>query len=238
MLRLPSMQPEISPLTCLTKLIYLLSINGNMHKVSFWIMAHLLHRPALLETIREETAPGVVDDAPNIPYLLESCPRLEAVYHEVLRLQMSNSLMRHVTVPTSIGGKILQKNRNVLMPYRLLHYDKEVWGANASSFDPDRFLLRKELARDPNYRPFGGGQHMCPGRFVAKQAIFAFVALTFSRFEMCLQCDEKAGSQELDDEWACNRRFPRAEDLKPGLATLGPREGDDVLVRCSPRIKV
>ncbi|KAG6990987.1 hypothetical protein G7Y79_00059g091720 [Physcia stellaris] len=214
------------------------AINGNMHKVTFWIMAHLLHRPALLETIKEETAPGVVDDAPNIPYLLESCPRLEAVYHEVLRLQMSNSLMRHVTVPTSIGGKILQENRNVLMPYRLLHYDKEVWGANASSFDPDRFLLRKELARDPNYRPFGGGQHMCPGRFVAKQAIFAFVALTFSRFEMCLQCDEKAGSQELDDEWACNRRFPRAEDLKPGLATLGPREGDDVLVRCSPRIRV
>ena len=153
-------------------------------------MAHLLHRPTLLEAIREETAPGVVDDTPNIPSLLEHCPRLESIYHEVLRLQMSNSLMRHVTAPTRIGGKVLHGDRNVLMPYRVLHYDQEVWGANASVFDPDRFLHRKELTRDPSYRPFGGGQHMCPGRFVAKQAIFAFVALTLSRYYVGLESDD------------------------------------------------
>jgi len=221
------------------KLTFLLSINGNMHKVTFWIMAHLLHRPALLETIREETAPGIVDDFPNIPYLLEHCPRLEAIYHEILRLQMSNSLMRHVAAPTRIGDKVLQGDRNVLMPYRLLHYDQEVWGANASIFDPDRFLHRKELARDPNYRPFGGGQHMCPGRFMAKQAIFTFVALTLSRFDVCLQNDGKVDrARSNSNEGGCNHRFPRAEDLKPGLATLGPREGDDVLMRCSLRTKV
>ena len=197
-------------------------------------MAHLLHTPALLEAIREETAPGVLDDSPNIPYLLDRCPRLEAIYHEILRLQMSNSLMRHVTEPTRIGGKVLQGGRNVLMPYRLLHYDQEVWGANASVFDPDRFLHKKELARDPNYRPFGGGQHMCPGRFVAKQAIFTFIALTLSRYDLCLEGDDKLdGTWGSEKERGSKHRFPRAEDLKPGLATLGPREGDDVFVRCS-----
>ena len=89
-------------------------------------MAHFLHRPALLETIREETAPEIVNDATDIPYLLENCPRLEAIYHEVLRLQMSYSLMRHVIVPTKLSGKVLQENRNILMPYRLLHYDQKI----------------------------------------------------------------------------------------------------------------
>lgn len=197
-----------------------------MHKVTFWIMAHILYSPTLLEAIREETGPGIVNDAPDIPYLLQHCPRLDSIYHEVLRLQMSNSLMRNVTASTKIGGKLLQGGRNVLMPYRVLHYDPEVWGGNASVFDPDRFLHRKELTRDSSYRPFGGGQHMCPGRFVAKQAIFAFVALSLSRFDMRLESEEGGG---------CPNRFPRAEDLKPGLATLGPRKGDGVFVRCSPR---
>lgn len=196
-----------------------------MHKVTFWILAHLLHKPALLEAIREETAQGIVDDSPNVPYLVEHCPRLEATYHEVLRLQMSNSLMRRVTAPTKMGGKLLQRGRNVMVPYRLLHYDRKVWGANVSSFNPERFLNRKELARDPSYRPFGGGQHLCPGRFLAKQAIFSFVALALSRFDMC-----------LDSEGGLKQRFPRAEDLTPGLATLGPREGDHVMVRCSQRV--
>ena len=58
---------------------------------------------------------------------------------------MANPLMRNVTAPINIGGKILQGGRNVLMPYRVLHFDPEVWGADASVFDPDRFLRRKEL---------------------------------------------------------------------------------------------
>ena len=44
-----------------------LSINGNMHEVTFWIMAHILYNPTLLETIREERAPGIVENAPDIP---------------------------------------------------------------------------------------------------------------------------------------------------------------------------
>ena len=64
----------------------------------------------------------------------------------------------------------------------------------------------KELARDPKHRPFDDGQHMCPGRFVMKQAIFAFIALTFSRFDVCLQRNEKAGnSRDYSDTCGFNR---------------------------------
>ena len=202
-------------------------------------MAYLLHTPALLEAIRDETARGIIDDTPDIPYLVEHCPRLEAIFHEVLRVYTSNSLMRHVTAPTRIGGKLLQKGRNVMVPYRLLHYDQSVWGNDVSAFDPERFLHHKGLARGPSFKPFGGGQHLCPGRFLAKQAIFAFVALALSRFDLCLDGDDGGddGSRAGAAGVGLKQAFPRPGNLKPGLATLGPREGDDVFVCCKLRAK-
>ncbi|KAL9598806.1 MAG: hypothetical protein Q9179_003777 [Wetmoreana sp. 5 TL-2023] len=212
------------------------AINGNMHKVTFWILAHLLHTPSLLDAIQQETDPGVVDGTINITYLLEQCPRLDAVYHEVLRLYMSNSLMRHVTSPTKIGGKIFREGRLVLVPYRLLHFDSQIWGGNAAAFDAERFLHNEHLIRSPSYRPFGGGQHLCPGRHLAKRAIYAFIALALARFNIQLDDESKAVSKgSTDGHHKVNQRFPRAEDLKPGLATLGPRYGEDVIFRCTPR---
>ena len=192
-----------------------------MHKVTFWILAYLGHQPKLLESIRKETAPGIVDDSPNVSHLTENCPLLESVFLEVLRLVMASSLMRHVTEPPIIGGKILEKGNNVMVPYRQLHFSEDVWGENASEFDPYRFLHSKDLARNPSYRPFGGGQHLCPGRFVARHAVFAFVALTLSRYDVQLT----------------SRKFPTVDESKPGLGSLSPKKGDQVLLRLTPRLQ-
>ena len=151
-----------------------------MHKVTFWMFAYLSHHPQLLKLIREETSPGVVNNTPNVAYLTEKCPRLEAAFLEVLRLVMASSLMRQVIEPTMIGEKILEKGNNAMVPYRQIHFSEDVWGMDASQFNPDRFLTQKALSRNSSYRPFGGGQHLCPGRFVARYAVFAFVALTLS----------------------------------------------------------
>ena len=55
-----------------------------------------------------------MDDAPNISYFIKHYPQLETIYREVLRRQMSNSLMRHGNASTRSGGLILQKDRNVI----------------------------------------------------------------------------------------------------------------------------
>ena len=195
-----------------------------MHKVAFWIIAHLLHDQCLLDLVRQETMPGVANKNLDIAFLTGQCPRLDSIYHEVLRLRMATSLMRYVTTPTRIGVKILHAGHNVMVPYRELHYNEEVWGARPSEFDPERFLKDKSLARNPSYRPFGGGQHLCPGRFLAKQALFAFVALVLHRFDLALVSDK-----------GCGKRFPRPDETKPGLGSLPPLNGDDVIVRLSPR---
>lgn len=202
-----------------------------MHKVTFWIIAHLAHNPELLENIRAEIAPGVVNDAPNVSYLVENSPLLEAVFLEVLRLTTSSSLMRYVTEPTVIGGKILEKGNNVMVPYRLLHFEEDVWGTNAAQFDQERFLRQKNLSRSTSFKPFGGGQNLCPGRFLAKQVVFTFVALTLSRFDISLDGAE-VGDSNLNGHV---QRFPRVELSKPGLATLAPVAEDKLIVRLKPR---
>ena len=191
-----------------------------MHKVTFWILAYLSHDAKLLALIRQETSQSIEKGVLNIPSLLERSPQLESVYLEVLRLKMASSLMRSVTEPTVVGGKLLEKGKNVLVPYRQLHYAPDVWGSDASTFKPERFLNNKNLSRHPSYRPFGGGQHLCPGRFVAKQTVFAFIALTLSRYDI-----------QLDESYA----FPRADERKPGLGCLGPLKGDQVRLTLRPR---
>lgn len=191
--------------------------------MTFWIFAYLVHNPELLESIRTETTPGIVHDVPDVPYLTGQCPKLEALFLEILRLKMSSSLMRYVTDPTIVGGKLLRKGNNVMVPYRQLHFAEDVWGTNASQFDPNRFLEQKSLSRSPSYRPFGGGQHLCPGRFLARRVVFTFVALALSRFDISL------------DKVTCAPRFPRADESKPGLGALAPVLGDKVLLQLRPR---
>lgn len=189
--------------------------------MTFWILAHLVHTPDLLQRIQTEISPGVVDNKPEVSYLTERCPQLESVFLEVLRMVMSSSLMRYVTDSTIIGGKVLQKGQNVMVPYRQLHFDEDAWGPNAAVFDPDRFLKNSHLSRSSSFRPFGGGQHLCPGRFLARRVVFVFVALVLSRFDISLD----TGTQ----------RFPRADESKPGLGSLAPMMEDKVILQIRPR---
>ena len=191
--------------------------------MTFWILAYLVHNPELLESIRLETMPGVVHDVPHDSYLMEQCPKLEALFLEVLRLEMSSSLMRYVTEPTIIGGKLLKKGNNVMVPYRQLHFDEDVWGNDFSQFNSDRFLKQKSLSRSPSFKPFGGGQNLCPGRFLARRVVFTFVALTLSRYDISL------------DPATCTQRFPRANESKPGLGALAPIMGDKVILQLKTR---
>ena len=199
--------------------------------MTFWIFAYLAHDQELLENIRAEVAPGIINDEPNVSYLVDNSPRLEAVWLEVLRLETSSSLMRHVTEATVIGGKVFERGNNVMVPYRLLHFEEDVWGRDALKFDPERFLKQKNLSRSTNFRPFGGGQNLCPGRFLAKQLVFTFVALCLSRFDISLDGAELRSSS-LDGK---AQRFPRAELSKPGLATLSPVAEDKLVLRLRPR---
>ena len=148
-------------------------------------------------------------------YLTAKCPLLTATYHEVLRLTSSAASVRTVETPTVIGGKHLRKGTKLMSPFRQLHFDERIFGADAQRFVPERFIRDEGLVRSKGFRPFGGGTTHCPGRFVAKQEVFLFVVVLLHRFEVRL-----AGEQA----------FPVLERKKPSLGVMDPVMGDDVVV--------
>ncbi|KAL5337981.1 putative cytochrome P450 [Aspergillus crustosus] len=194
------------------------SIIGNMYKMCFWLVAHILSNPDLLRSITLEIQPAVNLQTREIDHthLTENCPVLDSLYSEVLRLIVTSPMTRQVSTTTTIGGKTLKKGNNVLIIYRQLHIDQATWGPTPLTLQPQRFLHDKNLKTKPAYRPWGGGKHVCPGRFLAKKAVFAFVALLL-------------GQYEIDMDTVGKQPFPRADLAKAaGVATIA--EGEDVVI--------
>ena len=204
------------------------SINGNAYKLCFWILAYALHDESLLASIRDEIIPVVEEGLTGLEYRLEHCPLLDSVYNEVLRLTASSSSVRTVISTTEIGGKQLRKGTKVLIPYRQLHFNEDIWGSDAKSFKPDRFLKNKDLTRNSSFRPFGGGTTYCPGRFLAKREVLTFIALLLYRFDIALASNP---ALPVSKDKLAKPTFPQLEEKKPCLGIMGPAEGHDVCLK-------
>lgn len=170
--------------------------------------------------IQEETDGAFGNAGMDMCWLLDSCPRLNAFFDEVMRMTNSSSSVRTVVSDTVIGDSVLRAGMKVLIPYRQLHFNEDIFGDNASKMDPERFLKRKNLRRSPSYKPFGGGSTYCPGRFIARQEVVAFVATVLKRFRVTLV--SQSGP-------------PPLEEMKPCLGVMGPTQEGDVMVKIEQR---
>ena len=110
-----------------------------------------------------------------------------------------------------------------MSPFRQFHFDPAIYGDDVEKFVPERFMRDEVLVKGKGYRPFGGGTTYCPGRFVAKQEVFCFVATVLQRFDVKLASQGviKGGEQA----------FPRLDRKKPSLGVMDPVKGDDVILR-------
>lgn len=130
---------------------------------------------------------------------------------------------RFLTDDTMIGNKLLRKGNLALIPSRQLHYDADAFGSDVHAFNPERFLTVNKLNVSRNWKPFGGGKNQCPGRFVAQQETFLFVALLLSRFDI---------------ETMPGQSFPRWAEGDPFPGMMPTKDGDDLIVRLSERKEV
>ncbi|KAL9627115.1 MAG: hypothetical protein Q9204_006802, partial [Flavoplaca sp. TL-2023a] len=182
-------------------------MNTNVHKACFWMLSYMLHEPGLLGAIREETASAFVDNRLDPQKLENSCPQLEALWLEVIRLTVSASSVRYITKDVTIGGKRLQSGNILINSCRQLHFNEAVFGKSPDDFDPNRFLKMKGLQQSRSWKPFGGGVSLCPGRFIAKRAVCMFIAHVLRRYDV---------------ELAYPQPFPKGNDKNPDLGVFVP----------------
>lgn len=154
----------------------------------FWCLAHLLHDETLLSLIREEIRPAFAasNAKPDMAHLVDHCPLLASFYDEVLRLAVDPIAVRVTTDAVAVGGKLLRPGRRVLAPFRQMHFDPDVYGADADRLAPRRFADNPRLQRSTSWRPFGGGNTHCPGRFIARREVYMFLSIVLFRFDVKL----------------------------------------------------
>ena len=190
-----------------------ISINTNMHKSCFWLLCFLIERPHLMNMIREETAPAFESQGGmDFYYLANNCPQLIALFYESVRVTAGSQAVRQITNDTVVDGKLLRKGHRIIVPFRQLHIDEDAWGPNPQEFDEERFLRDERLSRSSNYRPWGGGSTVCPGKYLSKLTVLSFTALLLRKFDM-----------ELEEF----QKIPGMEMTRPSLGIMAKQSTDD-----------
>ena len=200
------------------------SAGSNAVNTLFWMTTYLVFYPDLRQKIQDETRPAFKDGQIDLQYLVDHCPRLEAFFLEVLRMINGALGVRQVMEDTEINGKILRAGNTLVIPFRQLHFDENVWGENSHLFDPERFLRDKRLFTHPSFRPFGGGVSYCPGRYLVRHQIFGFVVTFFHRFDVELPKIHVPG-KGLQPQ-----AFPKLDETKPSTGTTACVESMDVVI--------
>lgn len=211
------MVPYLSTGSC--QLTTGVSINTNTYKAAYWGLAHLLTNPSIRDDIRSEVSKArqLLNSSqltkPYLDHLRSETPRMTAIFHESLRCYSASSSIRLTLAPVAIGKRVIPAESVVLIPFRPLHYDREVFGSDVDLFNPDRFIRDKNLSTSQSFKPFSGGSSYCPGRVLAKMEFVSFVA-------------ELLGAYDV--EILGESRVPRTDEKMPTKGIMMPVEKEDI----------
>ncbi len=150
---------------------------------------YLLKHPEALAKARDEVDRVLGKDIGRSP-TFKQIGQLEytrAVLLEALRLWPTAPAFSVSPFKDEIvGGKYpIPKGTFVTVLIPSLHRDKEIWGPDPESFDPERFSREAEAARPTYaYKPFGNGQRACIGRQFALQEAVLVLGMILQRFKL------------------------------------------------------
>lgn len=194
---------------------------------AFWALWQILASPDVFEDCQRE-ALQLVQTGPDgvrtidLAKVRTACPILVSTWQEVLRFHGSSISARLVQEDTVVEKYLLKKDSMVIMPTRVAHTDKAIWGPTANQFNHKRFLKPKKggekSAPAAAFRGFGGGAVLCPGRHFVSTEILAFAALLLVRFNV----------RPVSRKWA----EPKKDCL---MNTAFPMPKDKVYVEFTPK---
>ncbi|KAF4332089.1 7-alpha-hydroxycholest-4-en-3-one 12-alpha-hydroxylase [Fusarium beomiforme] len=202
----------------------------------FWLFAHVLTNPEYVSRVRSEiedmtvitVTPGGRKATFDVRKLEKDCPFLHACYQECLRLYLHAIGNRRVMEDTKIQDAqgrsyLLKKGVNIQWSPSVAHLMEEIWGPDAATFRPERFLdvsMHDEKKRRGSQLSFGGGKHLCPGRKFASTEILGFVGVVAASFGV----ENLSLPKSKDPAVGAGPRMPDWGDMSSGFK-LRRREG-------------
>jgi cytochrome P450 len=136
----------------------------NTVSTSFWQLSYILNDHSLLLEIRGEVekivkryfseTTGEEEAVLDTTLFTSHCPLLLSTFHETLRLVGAATSVRSVVAPITLsspasGSSFSLKSPAVIqLPSGITHSSPAIWGADANSFNPGRFLPSTKAALD------------------------------------------------------------------------------------------
>jgi len=87
---------------------------------------------------------------------------------------------------TTFHGYFLPKNVTVMSDLYTIHHDQKIWGQDANTFRPERFLNedQTQVIRHAALMPFSIGKRVCMGKDFANDTMFLFIANILHKFSI------------------------------------------------------
>lgn len=159
-----------------------------------WTMIVLCMHPEWQDRAREEVLNVFGENQPDYDGL-SRLRTVTMVLYEVLRLYTPlTTLHRKTYKPMELGGVRYPAGVVLMLPLLCVHHDKEVWGADADEFRPERFAegVSRASADAPAFFPFGWGPRICVGQNFALLEAKMGIAMILQRFSFELSPDRKS----------------------------------------------
>ena len=162
-----------------------------------WALYFLSKNPSCQARLREEiraNLPSIDEASKSVTAQdLDRLPYLHAVCNEVLRIQAPVPLtLRQAAKDTDICGTFVPKGTRIILCPWAVNHSKELWGADASEFNPERWMQpgKANTGGAPSnyaFMTFLHGPRSCIGQAFAKAEFEILVAGLVGRFEMALE---------------------------------------------------
>jgi 25/26-hydroxycholesterol 7alpha-hydroxylase len=152
---------------------------------SFWTLYHVLKNPEIQKKVFSE-----IDEKftiKNYEESIDSMETLHGVYMETMRFNNAGISLRAALEDTTIEVdsktfNIREGDRMYLLP--IAYQDEKIY-ENPEKFNPERYK-KGNISDDMKKAsiPFGGGIHLCPGRYFAINEIKLYVILMLKTFNI------------------------------------------------------
>lgn len=159
------------------------------------LLYHVARTPGCLAKLQAELD-GAMPAEVTVPTyeMVRDLPYLHDVVQETLRVHSTSGigLPREIPADAPQGvhllGHYFPPGTVLSVPSYTMHHSKEIWGADADEFRPERW--QKVTARQKNaFIPFSHGPRACVGRNVAEMEMKLIVATWARRYEVVLRQD-------------------------------------------------
>ncbi|XP_074325939.1 cytochrome P450 72A397-like [Apium graveolens] len=132
-----------------------------------WMMYLLAKHPEWQERARQEVLQVFGEKKPNVQGLYK-LKTVTMIMYEALRLYPPTVIFhRSISKDTKLGDMVLPAWIQISIPLILMHHDPDIWGEDATQFNPERFAEGGSFNSRMQLLTFTWGPKKCTGESMA-----------------------------------------------------------------------